>query len=74
MICLLYDRHSSRGGDHFYGLGRSLREVCMLDGMMNTVPDAKWTEFGRKQVDLLVEAGWTHEKALGYYPNIRLEK
>lgn len=69
MICILFDRHSVSGGDHGYGWGRAIREVCMLDGSMQTIPDERWPEFGRLQVELLVAAGWTLEKASEYYPD-----
>jgi len=68
MICVLFDRHSVPGGDHFYGRGKPIREVCLLDGSMQTIGDAKWPEFSRQQVELLIAAGWTREKALTYYP------
>ena len=67
-ICILFDRRSVKGGDHFYGSGKPVREVCLLDGSMQTIPDAGWAEFSRQQVELLVEAGFTREKALEYYP------
>ncbi len=67
-LCILFDRRSVPGGDHFYGMGKPLREACMLDGGMETILDQRWPEFCRKQVDLLVAAGWTREKALKYYP------
>lgn len=56
------------GGDHFYGSGKRVHEVCMLDGYMETVPDERWAEFSRYQVELLVAAGFKREKALEYYP------
>ena len=68
MICILFDRRSVPGGDHFYGRGRPIREVCMLDGSMQTISDERWPEFSRQQVELLVAVGWTREKALEYYP------
>jgi hypothetical protein len=68
MICILFDRRSVPGGDHFYGRGRPIREVCMLDGSMQTISDERWPEFSRQQVELLVAAGWTREKALEYFP------
>jgi hypothetical protein len=67
-ICILFDRRSVPGGDHFYGSGKPVREACLLDGSMQTVPDARWAEFSRQQVDLLVAAGFKREKALQYYP------
>lgn len=67
-ICVLFDRRSVPGGDHFYGSGRPLREVCLLDGSMQTISDEQWPEFSRQQVELLVAAGFKREKALEYYP------
>jgi hypothetical protein len=67
-ICLLFDRRSVRGGDHFYGRGPRLREACMVDGAMQQVSDDRWAEFSRQQVELLVAAGFPREKALEYYP------
>lgn len=67
-ICILFDRLSVPGGDHFYGRGQRIREVIMLDGSMKTISDMSWPEFSRQQVDLLVEAGWDRERALEYYP------
>ena len=67
-ICILFDRRSVRGGDHFYGSGKPLREVCLLDGSMQTILDTGWAEFSHQQVESLVEAGFTREKALEYYP------
>jgi hypothetical protein len=67
-LCILFDRRSVPGGDHFYGSGKRMREVCMLDGIMETVPDERWAEFSRQQVELLVVAGFKREKALEYYP------
>jgi len=66
-LCILFDRRSVRGGDHFYGSGKSLREVCMLDGSMQTIPDERWAEFGKHQVELLVAAGFKREIAMHYY-------
>ena len=67
-LCILFDRRSVPGGDHFYGLGKRVREACMLDGSMETVPDERWAEFSRQQVELLAAAGFKREKALQYYP------
>ncbi len=67
-ICLLFDRRSVPGGDHFYGQGPPVREVSLLDGRMERIPDEKWAEFSRQQVQLLQAAGWTLEKSLEYYP------
>lgn len=67
-LCILFDRRSAPGGDHFYGWGRRVREACMLDGVMETVPDERWAEFSRQQVELLLAAGLKRERAQQYYP------
>ena len=67
-LCILFDRRSVPGGDHGYGSGRPIREVCMLDGSMQSVSDERWPEFCRQQVELLVAAGWARDNALQYYP------
>ena len=68
-ICILFDRNSCRGGDHFRSpWGHRLREVCLLDGMMQVIPDEKWPEFSRNQVELLVAAGFSRTNALHFYP------
>jgi hypothetical protein len=74
MLCILFDRRSVRGGDHFYGTGRPLREACMLDGSMQTIRDEQWPEFSKQQVELLIAAGWTREVALRYYPDAGVHK
>ena len=72
MICILFDRNSCRGGDHFRSpWGHRVREACMLDGSMNVIPDEKWTEFSRQQADLLVAAGFSRTNALYLYPAAR---
>ncbi|MGE5137868.1 MAG: hypothetical protein ACM3JD_00275 [Rudaea sp.] len=73
-ICILFDRRSVPGGDHFYGRGKPLREALLLDGSMQTVPDAQWPEFCRRQVELLVAAGFPRQKALKYYPEASVSK
>ncbi|HTI97511.1 MAG TPA: hypothetical protein VL527_01310 [Dongiaceae bacterium] len=71
-ICILFDRDSHKGGDHQRSpWGHPLREVCLVDGSMRIIPDETWPEFSRKQVDLLVAAGFARTNALGYYPAAR---
>jgi hypothetical protein len=68
-ICILFDRDSCRGGDHSRSpWGRRVREVCLLDGSMQVIPDEKWPEFSREQVGLLVAVGFSQTNALRYYP------
>ena len=69
MICLLFDRSSCRGGDHFRSpWGHRVREVCMLDGSTQTITEEKWPDFSRKQVELLVAAGFSRTNAAHFYP------
>ena len=68
-ICILFDRNSCKGGDHFRSpWGHPLREACLLDGSMVVIPDEKWPEFSRKQAELLVVAGFSRTNALHFYP------
>ena len=68
-ICILFDHNSCRGGDHFRSpWGYRLREVLMLDGEMRRIRDDDWPEFSRRQVDLLVAAGFSRTNALHFYP------
>jgi hypothetical protein len=73
-ICILFDRNSCRGGDHFRWpwpwerRGQRVREVCILTGHMQQIRDDKWPEFSKKQVELLIAAGFSRSNALQYYP------
>jgi len=68
-ICILFDRNSCRGGDHFRSpWGHRVREVSMLDGSMQVIRDEDWPEFSRNQVELLVAAGFSRTNALYFYP------
>ena len=68
-ICILFDRNSCRGGDHFRSpWGHRVREVSMLDGSMQVIRDEDWPEFSRKQVELLIAAGFSRTNALHLYP------
>jgi hypothetical protein len=68
-ICILFDRNSCKGGDHFRSpWGHPLREACLLDGSMVIIRDKDWPEFSRKQVALLIAAGFAQTNALRLYP------
>jgi hypothetical protein len=68
-ICILFDRNSCPGGDHFRSpWGHRVREACLLDGSMQIIRDEDWPEFSKKQVELLVAAGFTKTNALYFYP------
>ncbi len=71
-ICILFDRNSCKGGDHGRSpWGHLLREACLLNGSMQFIRDEDWPEFGRKQVDLLVAAGFSRTNALHFYPSAK---
>lgn len=70
-LCVIFDRHPTPGGDHRYGMGPSLREVCLLDCSMQTIPDGEWPKFSTQQVEMLVKTGLTREAALAYYPEAK---
>ncbi len=54
-IAILWDKKSSPGGNHFHRpWGPLLREVCLLDGSMQVVPEKNWAAFSGNQVELLV--------------------
>lgn len=68
-ICILFDRNSCKGGDHFRSpWGHRVRELCLLDGAMQVIRDEDWPEFSRNQVELLVAAGFSRTNALHFYP------
>ena len=68
-ICVLFDRNSCSGGDHFRSpWGHPLREACLLDGSMQIIRDEDWSEFSSNQVKLLVAAGLSRSNALHFYP------
>ena len=68
-ICVLFDRNSCNGGDHARSpWAHRLREVCLLDSSVRDIRDEAWPEFSRKQVELLVAAGFSRTNALHYYP------
>lgn len=67
-IAILFDKKPTRGGDHFRRpWGPLVREVCLLDGSMEIIPEDKWREFSSKQVELLVREGFGREAAKHYY-------
>jgi len=68
-ICILFDRNSCKGGDHFRSpWGHRVRELCLLDGSMQIIRDKDWPDFSRKQVEQLVAAGFSRTNALHFYP------
>jgi hypothetical protein len=67
-IAVVFDRYPTRGGDHFRRpWGPFQREVCFLDSSMLVVGEQKWSEFHRKQIELLVAAGISMTEAEKYY-------
>ena len=67
-IAILWDKKSSPGGDHFHRpWGPPLREVCLLDGSMQVIPEKSWAAFVSNQVELLVQDGIPRAAAWHYY-------
>jgi hypothetical protein len=57
-IAILFDRYSTPGGDHSHAPWRPLlREVCLLDGVMQRIPETNWASFSSNQIELLVQNG-----------------
>ena len=69
MVAILFDRYAVRGGDHFRGVPGQpyLREVCLLDGSMQTVSLSHWPSYASNQVELLVREGIPRTAAEAYY-------
>ena len=68
MIALVFDRYPTPGGDHFRRpWGPLLRDVALLDGSMLSIPEKKWAEFRRKQIELLVAEGISKAQAEKLY-------
>lgn len=67
-IAILFDKYAVRGGDHFRSRSKPyLREVCLLDGSMQTVTLDRWPAFASNQVELLVQEGISRKSAEAYY-------
>jgi len=70
-IVLLFDKLPTPGGDHCHGLARLsaplCREVALADGSHQTIREHDWPEFTRKQIELLVEEGFSREQAEAVY-------
>ncbi len=67
-IAILWDKKSSPGGDHFHRpWGPLLREVCLIDGSMQVIPEKSWAAFASNQVELLVQDGVPRATARHYY-------
>ncbi len=69
-VCILYDRHSHPGGDHFYQIERTPVRECLDDyGSMTQIEDKRWPAFSRQQVELLMKRGFTRGQAEYYFPD-----
>jgi hypothetical protein len=44
-----------------------MREVCLVDGSMQIVPETNWLAFAQKQIELLVADGIPRTNAEKYY-------
>lgn len=69
-IAILFDKHPTRGGDHFPSPWKAyVREICLLDGSMQVIRESEWKVFSQKQIKLLVEVGVSRTTAEMYYHN-----
>jgi hypothetical protein len=67
-IAIIFDRYSTRGGDHFRSPFRDpVREVGLICGSMEVIRNEQWPEFSRKQIELLVQANLPRATAQAYY-------
>jgi hypothetical protein len=67
-IALIFDRYPTRGGDHFRRpWGPKLREIWLLGGGHQIIPEKRWPAFRERQIQLLLGAGITGEAAEAYY-------
>jgi hypothetical protein len=48
-----------------------VREVCFVDGDWRAVPVDQWDAFAQKQIDLLVDAGFTRKDAERLYGEVK---
>ncbi len=74
-IVLLFDKLATPGGDHCHGLARLraplCREVALVDGSHRIIREVNWPDFGRKQVQLLMQEGFSKEQAESIYSEKR---
>lgn len=69
-LCVLYDRDSHPGGDHFYQIKQESVRECLVDGaFMNQVNDDRWSIVSQQQVELLMEQDFTRAQAEYYFPD-----
>jgi len=70
-IAILFDKVPTPGGDHCHGLKRLsallCRDVLLLSGSRETIPESQWPEFSKKQIELLVKAGYDRTDAEQLY-------
>lgn len=70
-IAILFDKLPTPGGDHCHLFRRIFaplgREVWTIGDGMRFVPEAKWPEYAKAQIELLVAAGIAREQAGIYY-------
>lgn len=70
-IAILFDKLPTPGGDHCHGPRRIIaplcREVVLIGGTRRLIRERDWPQFAQKQIELLVEAGFTREHAERLY-------
>ena len=73
-IALLFDKVAAPP-DHCHFPRRFwwgfVREVCFVDGSWRMVPVAEWSDFARRQVELLVADGFPRAQAQQLYEQVR---
>jgi hypothetical protein len=67
-IAVLFDKHSTRGGDHFRSpWGTPGREVIFAGAHMKFVPDPEWSAFATNQIEMLSKLGFDRTNAKSIY-------
>jgi hypothetical protein len=76
-IAILFDKLATPGGDHCHLPGRMWapygREVMFITSQKKFIRNDKWDDFAKEQIELLVEAGISREKAVWYYNQVDKE-
>ncbi|MGC3959740.1 MAG: hypothetical protein QM813_17995 [Verrucomicrobiota bacterium] len=70
-IAILFDKVPTPGGDHCHLLRRLRaalsRDVLLLDGSQRGILESEWSEFAKKQIELLVNDGYDRSMAEQLY-------
>ena len=67
-IAIMFDKYPTPGGDHFRRpWGPLIRDVCLIDGSTQFMPETHWPAFSSNQIELLVKDGIPRSIATHYY-------